>query len=172
MPKEQYEISKMWLEQMEQIAIRHRDVFEQSFDRDRIEVIILREKANSDIIKIFPMNFPYNVGAGLVKYRFVIYEASWRNLTDLQKNLVLFNAMCRLPENACDPNSGNFGKVVKPKRGYTHRWTFELAGGNMEWMEINADLENAKCPIDDYQIADPVKEEESVEPKKSVLDKD
>ena len=161
MPKESYEVSIQEEDIMENLAARHPVLFP-GFDRDQIKVVRLREKGNSDVVKVTPTKFPNSLWMGWA-YTFVIFEDSWMKLDETQQNLILFNAMCCIPEGGYDTESGNYAKVVKPKHGYTHEWTFEICGGRLNWMEPGIDMQHAKDPIRNFSIPDPMDEDEDDE---------
>lgn len=108
-------------------------------------------------IKVKPVPYPHYVSSGKT-YVFETFETKWTGMTQKQKNLSVFHAMCSIPIGGFDTSSTKYGKMLKPD--FTlYRSEYAASGGVADWHEDDS----ARDPMEIDASEVPVEEEEGNE---------
>ena len=151
-----YRIGGEAVEIMERILQKFPKVFPE-FDMNQIGTIFLCNKkiTGKNPVQVKPVGFPAEVWANKV-YIFVVYDDEWQTLSQKQKNLAIFKAMCSIPDGGCDPESKTYGKKRKPDYEM-YAEEYAVTGGVPDWMNNPAARDVFDVGTDDGAADDAVR---------------
>jgi hypothetical protein len=139
---------------MTDFVVRFPNVF-RGFNVEQLNVVVTKKKKSQKPIRLISVKYPMDVYI-LKPYIFEVFEVWWQKLSQKQKNLAVFHAMCGIPEGGFDEASQYYGKKTRPDI-VMYLTEFAAAGSIPNWlendmeardpMEIGQDDVNASMPV-------------------------
>lgn len=143
---------------MTDFVARFPNVFK-GFNIEQLNVIVTKKKKSRKPIRLISVKYPMDVYI-LKPYIFEVFEVWWQRLSQKQKNLAVFHAMCGIPEGGFDEASQYYGKKVRPDIEM-YLTEFAASGSIPNWLENDM---SARDPMeigqDDVQAAMPKTDDE------------
>lgn len=119
-----------------EIALKIKEKYDEMFehvDLSMIRFIRLMDKNSEKIVDVQATSFPYSIDNPYVFY-FVTNNMKWKQMSEEQRNLAVFQAMFTLAPGSFDSESENYGKKRK-KDVEDYGVVLGAAGGNFWWKQ-------------------------------------
>ena len=127
------------------------------FEREHIFYVTVRGKKYKKPIKVVSCRYPYYVTTTPYVYIFEIMGDVWTALSQKQKNLSVYHAMCSIPSGGFDPVSKDFARKLSVDYEL-YADEFEVAGVP-DWLENPDAVDPLDSPKSDGKKRVPVTKE-------------
>ena len=145
-----------WMEDSEAMSIamdiisKYSDTFE-GLDLTKIKFIRIMGKKTGKACKTTSVGFPFNIDLPYMYYM-EFNDEKWKQMTEEQRNILVFRGLYEIAPGGMDPESVNYGKKRK-KDLDDFSEVVEVAGGRYDWERTGA------TGIHDILISDKDKED-------------
>jgi len=131
-------VKKEWTEDSEALSVSMELVtkFNEMFsciDLNKIRFVRVLERKNGKAIKVSPVGFPFNIDINYLYY-IMIDDVKWKEMSEAQRNLLVFSGLYEIAPGGMDPESSSYGK--KRKRDIEDfDSVIAVAGGRYDWQK-------------------------------------
>ena len=125
-----------WQEDSEAMSIamdvtaKYGETFE-GLDLTKVRFLRIMGKKNGKACKVTSVGFPFNIDIPYLYY-LEIDDEKWKQMTDAQRNILVFRGLYEIAPGGMDPESVNYGKKRK-KDIEDFSEVVEVAGGRYDW---------------------------------------
>lgn len=130
-----------WMEDSEALGIamevvdKYCETFA-SIDLNKIRFLRVLGKKRGKAVRVMAVGFPYNIDINNLYY-IIVNDMKWHELTDAQRNLLIYSGLYEIAPGGMDVESVNYGK--KRKRDVEDfDEVIATAGGRYDWMRVGA----------------------------------
>ena len=129
-------VKNEWQEDSEAMSIaldvveKYSETFE-GIDLTKIRFLRILGRKNGKSCKVTSVGFPFNIDV-LYLYYMEIDDEKWKQMTDVQRNILVFRGLYEIAPGGMDAESVNYGKKRKKDiEDFTE--VINVAGGRYDW---------------------------------------